>query len=421
MHNTKKYKSLLTQKVTDFQKTGELIFQKSSTILIQAQMDSGATGASLQGTRYGGFCYPRDHAYATRAFLTLHDSQRALLALKYILSCEIDPYDIMYQRYDAQGVNASYKPPQIDGNAQTLLSVTSFLDQTSQSLSDYLPRIKQLTQGILSQLHHFEHGSLVYAINGIIEYSPFEAGYDLYTNAVSYGAFTSLAKHKTFIGSEIAEEALYAAQRIKAGIHYYLYYEKGQTFIPCLRAEPDSSLVILPNLKSYLALSDFAVFSSDDPILRTGLLYHLDGTKNQELGGYNRYHELMSRHNFGNGPWPMVMLRLAQHYLKTKDTKKAEECFTWVLNAALNNLDMPYCLPEHISSKASFEDEYNIFKKINETSPRPAKEKEYVLMQKSKTMKQLGLAYAVNPLVWSHAQFIEAWRQLYPDTLSHNS
>jgi GH15 family glucan-1,4-alpha-glucosidase len=405
-----------------FQTRGALVFEKSKEILHASQLSSGATTASLEGTRYAGYVYPRDHAYVTRALISINDLDRAHQALKFILNCVVSEDAIMFQRYDQNGKNASYKPPQIDGNAQTLLSVAAFLGKSPQNelLKPHLVQIRQLLRGILTQVHSFAHGSLIHSINGIIEYSPFEAGYDLYTNAVCCRALFEIAQHDAFISAELASDAKQTAQKIKHGIKHYLYYAKEHTFLPCLRTEPDSSFVLLANLKNYLALSDFEIFPPHDARVDTGLMYHLKATQNNELGGYNRYHELMGRHNFGNGPWPMVMLRLAQHYLKRKDAKKAHVCFTWVLTTAENNLDKPYCLPEHIASKESFYDEYKLFQLINETSPRPAKEKEYRVIIKSITMQKLGLAYAVNPLVWSHAQYILAWQQLQSDKNSHN-
>lgn len=422
MQDQQNPKSIFSKEIPHFRETGDQLFEKSKEIVLLAQAKSGAVSASLPGTRYSGFLYPRDHGYATRALVAANEMTSAHKALRCILASEIDENDILYQRYTSDGRNASYKPPQIDGNAQTLLAFTSFIqNKNSNELHDYFSRIKQLTQGILSQTKTFAHGNLVYSINGIIEFSPFEAGYDLYTNAVCYRALLDISHYPKIVGEALADEAKLTALAIQKGIKKYLYYPKEKTFLSCLRAEPDSSYVMLPNLKNYLALSDFEVIDASDELLAEGLTYHLNGTTNKELGGYNRYHALMGRHNFGNGPWPMVMLRLAQFYIKANQKKKALSCFTWVLNAAKNNLDQPGCLPEHIATKEAFLEEYQLFKMIDETSPRPAKEKEYELMLKSKTMKQLGLAYAVNPLMWSHAQFILAWSSLYPDILSHSS
>lgn len=228
----------------------------------------------------------------------------------------------------------------------------------------------------------------------------------MYTNAVCYRAIREIAA----LVKNIKLDSL--GERIRDGIAAYLFYPSLQSFIPCLRREPDVSFVLLPNIKSFLALTDFDVFPPNDKRIQTSLAYHMEGTKNSDLGGYNRYHFLMDRHNFGDGPWPMVMLRLAQYYNKIDEKKKMENCFAWVIHVAKNNLDQEMLLPEHVSTDASFLEEYEAFKQINETAPRPAKEKEYQTILESKTYNDLGLAYAVNPLTWSHAQFILAWKEM---------
>jgi GH15 family glucan-1,4-alpha-glucosidase len=396
---------LLNKSVNDFADMGWEIYEKSIEVIRASQLSSGGTTASLPGTRYAGHVYPRDHGYTTRAFIDSNEIKKAEKALQYILICELSESKIMYQRYNEHGKNASYKPPQIDGNAQTIISLTTFIKQTRDKalIKKYQENINNLIEGIVSQTNHFAKGSLVYAINGIIEYAPFEAGYEIYTNAVCYRALKDVA---LLLHDEKLDSL---AEKIKLGIAAYLYYPESQAFIQCVRKEPDVSYVLLPNLKSFLALVDFAVFDALDPKIISSLIYHLEGTANKELGGYNRYHYLMDRHNFGNGPWPMVMLRLAQYYIKANEKQKADELFTWVFNVVKNNKDAILSIPEHVASKSSFNTEYAAFKRINETAPRPAKEKEYQTIAHSKTYKELRLAYAVNPLVWSHAQFILAW------------
>lgn len=402
---------VLNAQVKDFQSYGTQLFQKSIDILSLSQLPTGGTTASLPGTRYAGHVYPRDHGYATRAFLAANDFDRAEKALEYILTCELDASGVMFQRYDESGKNASYKPPQIDGNAQTLLSLAIFCKRSKDILllKKHKKHIAKLLEGINKKTNHFPKGSLVHSINGIIEYSAFEEGYELYTNAVCYRALKAMAELSESHKLDMTRELDSFAEKLHKGIDYYLYYPSEQTFIPCLRTEPDVSYVLLANLKSFLALTDFTVYPADHEKIQTSLAYHLSHTRNEDLGGFNRYHYLMDRHNFGNGPWPMVMLRLAQYYMQANDKAHAKECLNWVLNAAKNNLDVAMTLPEHIATKESFEIEYEAFKKLNDTAPRPAKAKEYEVITKSKTYKELGLAYAINPLTWSHAQFILAW------------
>lgn len=417
-------KSSLTAPVPDATEYGNTLFATSVKVLIDSQFESGGTGASLKGTRYAGHCYPRDHGYATRAFIAAGLKEFAEKALSYILTCELSDNNIMYQRYNLSKKSASYKPPQIDGNAQTILAATRYLDTENipEIVMKYSSQLNKLTKGILKQTHNFTNGSLVEGINGIIEFPPFEQGFDLYTNAVSYRALKNISQHPEILGDALAKNAEDTAQNIQKGIMSYLRFKEKDTFFTGIRREPSVSEIKIPFPKNYLALSDFEVFedSQGKEMVKRGLTYHLEGTKNEELGGFNRYHELMGRHNFGNGPWPMMMLRLAQHYIQSNEHSKAKECFNWVMNVAKNNKDKPGQLPEHVSTKEAFTSARDTFTRLDETAPRPAKGQEYTLINNSKTMQEDGIAYAVNPLVWSHSQFILAWTDYTADTPVHN-
>jgi GH15 family glucan-1,4-alpha-glucosidase len=371
------------------------IAEKSTEVLENAQLTTGGVAASLAGTRYAGNVYPRDHAYATRAFISIKNFERAKKALEFILECPLSEDNIMYQRYNEKKENSSYKPPQIDGNAQTIISVHEYTKSANDRsiFEKYQKKITALLDGIYKQTHTFPHGNLTYTINGIIEFAPFEQGYDLYTNACVYKALKE---------SHLDEEA----EKIKKGIEYYLYYPQYGGFMPCLRSEPDASLVLSAHLKAFLALTDFDIFAPDDERIVKSLEFHLNGTKNSEVGGYNRYSYEIGRHNFGNGPWPMVMLRLADYYRKSHNEKKMQEIVEWVLNIAEKNIDIPFGLPEHVVAKDEFLKTYEGFKKMDEVSPRPAKKTEYETILKSRVFSEKSLAYAINPLMWSHAQFL---------------
>jgi GH15 family glucan-1,4-alpha-glucosidase len=160
-----------------------------------------------------------------------------------------------------------------------------------------------------------------------------------------------------------------------------------------------------------LSLIDYDIFSVDDPRIQLSLEYHLKGTKNEELGGYNRYGIEIGRNNFGNGPWPMVMLRLASAYHKMSDKNNVKKTLSWIVNVALENED-PYALPEHVSTRKEFEYEYELFKIVDLTSPRPKKQEEYEAIRQSANYIKNHMAYSINPLVWSHAQFILLWTEV---------
>lgn len=406
----------LNKPVEDLPQIAEKIYKKSIEVVEESQLETGGMVASLKGTRYFGHVYPRDHAYMTRALISAGNFDRSRKAIEYILTCELSPNSVMFQRYDEKGKSSSNKPPQIDGNAQTLISISDYYKATNDKdfIKNYKKEIDALLRGLQNSTHHFKDGSLIFCVNGIIEFAPFEEGYEIYTNAVTYAALCSISEiySDVFEKKDQASHLAELAQEIKQGIESYLYHPLQGGFMSGVRPEPNPSLILAANLKSFLALVDHDVFDAKDEKILKSLEYHLAGTKNEELGGYNRYAHLIARHNFGDGPWPMVMMRLADCYVKQGKKDEAKKCVEWVLNVAMLNEDVPFGLPEHVATKEEFIKEYETYKKITEVAPRPNKGEEYKTIENAQMFKKYELAYAVNPLTWSHAMFVIVWNRI---------
>ena len=405
--------NLLHQPLANLHESAEALYQKSISIVLASQLGSGGTVASPKGTRYAGFVYPRDHAYTVRSFVASDHLEEAKKGLTFILNCTLSDKLLMFQRYNEQGEDASNKPPQIDGNAQTIIALGDYMNRT-QDYEFFLKnkvQIDNIIGGLFSHIQEFPHGSLVFSINGIIEFAPVEEGFEIYTNAVCFKAlsildtlYSSFHKKATPYGS--------IAEKIQKGIEYYLYYPQFGGFVNSVRGEPNPSIVLTANLKSFLSLVDFDVFSVNDEKIKNSIEFQLQKTKNEQLGGYNRYQYEVGRHNFGDGPWPMVMLRLAEYFSKVGDTEEAKKLLTWVINAALQNKDIELGLPEHIVTTEVFDNEYDAFIRTNDISPRPAKFKEYKTIEQSNMYKNQNIVYAINPLLWSHSQFILTWNKI---------
>jgi hypothetical protein len=92
---------------------------------------------------------------------------------------------MMAQRYGEDQKASSNKPPQIDGNALSLIAAGHYLHVTKDSafISKFHEQIRSIAGGILKNLNEFKHGSLVFGVNGNIEFSPYEKGFEIYTNA----------------------------------------------------------------------------------------------------------------------------------------------------------------------------------------------------------------------------------------------
>jgi GH15 family glucan-1,4-alpha-glucosidase len=397
------------------------LYEKSVAVLIESQQPTGGTSASMKGSRYFGHTYPRDHAYVTRAMVSAGKYADAKQALTYILNVELSPEGVMAQRYDETQKSSSNKPPQIDGNAQTLIALAYYTDKSGdrELFERYADHVTKLLQGLDHHTTSYPHGDLVYSVNGIIEFAPFEEGYEIYTNACAYKACRDIAH----LFSSILDDAKTAkalrdkAERIKRGIGHYLYIPEYGGFVFTVRREPNPSVVHVANLKSFLALIDFDVFDADDPKILSSLEYQLAGTKNEATGGYDRYNASIGRHNFGNGPWPMVMMRLVHAYVKMGKNAEAVKALDWVLNVALINQDVELGLPEHVVTKEELLKEFHGFMRTFDINPREERKKEYEKNERSKMMEKYGVAYPINPLVWSHAQFVLVWNEVRKNLL----
>lgn len=411
-----KIADILTKPVEKRAEVAQQLYDKSIEIILQSQLSTGGTTASFKGSRYAGHVYPRDHAYTTRALVASGKYAEAKQALVYILNTELSDEHVMYQRYDQNQASTSNKPPQIDGNAQTLIALAEYYKATrdGELVERYKERILLLEKGLQFHTHEFPKGSLVYSINGIIEFAPFEEGFEIYTNACAVAAYRSLSSlfMEVFGDAFQKEQYVIKADSIKYGIEHYLFIPEYGGFVGCVRTEPNPSVATIANLKSFLALIDFDVFDPLSEMIQKSLQFHLEGTWNEDIGAYNRYGEAIGRHNFGNGPWPMVMLRLAEAYTKMDKRKEAQKALDWVLQVALLNDEVPLGLPEHVVTKEELLKEFHGFMKTYDINPREERKKEYEKNEKSTLMVKHSIAYPINPLIWSHSQYVLVWKRL---------
>lgn len=399
---------LFTKSVENREVVVQKLYDRSVQIVRESQQGNGGTIASVKGSRYGVNVYPRDHAYAIMAFTSAGLDADARQGLNFILNVELSPEGMMAQRYGEDQKASSNKPPQIDGNALSLIAAGDYLRATKDTafISKFHEQIRSIAGGILKNLNEFKHGSLVFGVNGNIEFSPYEEGFEIYTNACACKALADA-------GEILNDENLKAKSlQIKEGISNYLYIPEYGGFMPLVRKEPNPSIVNVANLTTFLALTDLEIFALSDPRIEESLEFHLKGTWNPEIGGYNRYAASMGRHNFGNGPWPREMLRLVRYYAKVGNKPRANELLDWVLNVALLNEDYEQGLPEHVVTNEELEKEYKAFMRTFDINPREERVKEYERNLSSKMYKNHGVCYPVNPLIWSHSLFISVWNEV---------
>lgn len=399
---------LFQKKVPHRKEVIQQLYERSVEIIIDSQLGNGGTIASVKGSRYGVNVYPRDHAYAIMALSSAGKFADARQGLNFILNVELSPEGVMAQRYGEDQKASSNKPHQIDGNALSLIAAADYLRKSKDTdfISRQAEHIRSIAKGIVGNLNEFDNGSLVFGVNGNIEFSPYEEGYEIYTNACSCKALADAA--------EILDDKvlLTKSDDIRDGIANYLYIPEYGGFVPLVRREPNPSIVNVANLTAFLALTDLEIFPLDDKRIEESMKFHLMGTWNEDMGGYNRYAASIGRHNFGNGPWPREMLRLVRYFAKVGKKDIAEKILDWVLNVALLNEDYEMGLPEHVVTSEELTKEYHAFMRTYDINPREERVKEYKRNIASKMYKKYGVCYPVNPLIWSHSLFVTVWNEV---------
>lgn len=399
------FKKLVTKPVTDRREIAEKIHAKSIEVVRESQFPGGGTGASLKGSRYYGHTYPRDHSYTTRAFVAAGLQKEAESALRYILTVETSPEGVLFQRYSEEQKSSSNKPPQIDGNALTLIAVSEYVRTFSDTelVQKYREQLTRIVHGLRSHLHVFSKGSLVHSVNAINEFSPYEEGFELYTNACTCKALYEAAE---LLGDPSLTEI---GSQVQKGIEEYLYIPEYAGLMTLVRREPNPSITNVANLTGFLAITDFEIFPLESKVVDKSIAFHLQGTWNNEIGAYDRYAATIGRHNFGNGPWPMVMLRLASYFVRAGKMEEAGKAFDWVLNVGRLNEDVPMGLPEHVVTRAEIEKEFGAFMRTFDINPREERTGEYKKVLASRMMEKYDVGYPINPLVWSHAMYLIVW------------
>lgn len=403
-----KFKDILTKSVTNRAGVVQQLYEKSVQVVRESQYAGGGTGPSFKGSRYAGNVYPRDHAYATMALTSAGLEKDAKQALIFMLTADRSEKGEMFQRYNQEQQNSSNKPPQIDGNALTLVALGDYVRKTGdrELIERYEDHIRSVIDGLQTHIHRFPQGDLIFCVNGNIEFSPYEEGFEIYTNACTCKAFREAGEFLN--DSSLSEQA----DRLKKGIEEYLYIEEYGGFMPLVRREPNPSVVIVANLTTFQAMTDFEILPLDDERIRKSMKFHLDGTRNEVMGGFDRYAASIGRHNFGNGPWPREMMRMVWYYVRAGHQDEAIGALDWCLNVALQNLDVPLGLPEHVVPNEELEKEFHGFMRTFDINPREERKKEYEKNIESRMYKETGMCYPVNPLVWSHAMFVIVWNDV---------
>ncbi len=380
----------------------EKLYAKSIEILEQLQLENGGILASPPGKRYP-YVYPRDHVISILAYIRLGMYGRARKALDFTQNAQFSDGSFP-QRYNQQGKDASYKPSQIDGNGLVLYALGRYLRASRDK--DYIrknwEKIKKNTSYIQQNMQNEHH--LVYAQNSIHEFPPLEKGYEIWANSVCYAGL----KEAAFMAGRINKkqhmwEWKQAMTKLRKSILTYLWNTKRKSFIKNIRTKDSSSVATGADASLY-AVADYHVLDDAHIHVRMTVQRIIKELTHPKLGGICRYPKYIGRNNAGWGPWPHFTLMIARHFIRMRDLKNSDKYISWVLKYALDNE-----LPEHIATRADLEESFVDYHEAG--IMRPDRVVMYNNIRSQPMFRRKGIAYAVLPLAWPHAEFIRTWQE----------
>lgn len=384
-------------------KKAEQIYTKSLEVLKKVQLKNGGCLATLKGERYP-YIYPRDHAIIILGFLSAGLNQRAKKALEFVFSAQSES-GAFPQRIDTDGKDASYKPIQMDNVGLMLYALSEYIQKTGDLKfgETQWDRVKLAVNYILQ--NYFEEKQLIFTPNSIHEFPPTEQGLEIWANCICCQAMHRMYELCVRL-NHIHEEWKEHEVKMKEGILKYLWNSRLNRFIKNVRIKESSSVLVDIDASEY-AVADFGLLSDDDERVISTVKAIEKELWNKELGGLCRYPKYQGRNNGGWGPWPHFTLMVCRHFIRRKDKRKADKYLNWVLKIADQNL-----LPEHIATKAEFEEYVQDFTEAGLLRPDRLtmieNTRKHVAYRRHKHFKE-GVAYITIPLAWPHAEFIRTY------------
>ncbi len=373
----------------------EKLYNKSIKILKKFQLRNGAILASSPKGRYP-YVYPRDHAICILGLISARELKRAKKGLEFIFNSQ-NKNGSFSQRIDKKGKDASYKPIQLDNTGLVLYAFADYIKEANDKefLKENRQKVNKSLNYLKKQLHK---NNLFFTPNSIHEFPPLEEGFEIWANAVCYGALKKLKEIKFSIKK-------FDLQKIKKSIDKHFWNK--DYFIKTIRVKESSSTAFCIDA-STCGLFDYEVFDNDNKKIIKNMKKIEKKLWNKDIGGICRYEKFIGRNNGGWGPWPHFTLMVARHHIKLKNRKEADKYIEWVLQISYN-----FKLPEHIATKKEFEEWVDSSKRAGILR----KDRRIMIrnIRKNKIFKKKGLAYSVLPLAWPHAEFIRTWN-LYKRT-----
>ena len=276
-----------------------------------------------------GYCWPRDAAFVTEAMDILKMEKETEKFYKTFCKNTQNKDGMWEQRFNTDGTLAPCWGYQIDETASVICGVYDHFVKTKDKkfLKDNL---KMCEKGIDFLERYIDNIKPCYDLWEMYE------GVHLYSLAGIFSAFNSILKiykelETEFANNRLKQEAINKQKiilekkilEIKKFILKNLYDESKKSFVRNLE---DGKI----DISILGAVVPFNMFTAKEKrVLNT--IERINLTLRTYTGGYQRFE---NDHYMNGNPWGIATLWMALYYIELKETKKAKECFDFVVKTA---------------------------------------------------------------------------------------
>ena len=325
------------------------------------------------------------------------------------------------QRYDTKGKEASYKANQLDGNGlilQSLLEYLQRLDKDAQIgfITAHREKIHKAAEFMLG--FYNEERGMIYSVNALHEWGPYERGYDVWTNSLVIAGLRAAAYMFEMAGEkEPAAKWNALADQIKNTMLEELWDDGGNSLV---RVTDEFRTIKGPDV-AMMAPYLFGILQPDDPKMRgTATLIH-KGLCNKFWGGLDRYPLEQAIHgtrdNMGWGLWLNYTGQQAQYLfdLLESGAQSPEVVKEKILEflAVFKAYSKAGRVPEHITIPEFLDNWVERASAVKRLTPNT--DRNIAVQQAIELMEKSGDAHAtITPdLIWARAEVSEAIAKLF--------
>ncbi|MGD2177707.1 MAG: hypothetical protein PVG71_07780 [Anaerolineae bacterium] len=371
------------------------IRDRSLEMIDAVTLDNGALLASPPGTRFP-YVYPRDAALILRVLNELGESEKVKTTLGFLAGAQSETGE-WTQRYDKEGNAASYKPPQLDGVGLILHAFGQYYGKTKDEA--FLERVwENINSGMqYIAFHYIPESKIIFSVNGLHEWPPMEAGFDIWGNVCCYAGMKAGIGIAQALGKEEAGPWQEMADNLWIGITSRLV--SGGRFVKLRSGHRDIDDPDVTEMAPYVV----GAITAGDPVMRKTADFITQELWDDELGGVKRCYveyAMPARDNGGHGPYSQYTGWMGQYWVDAGNYERARACADWFLRYNRDGL-----LPEHVATKERFDSWVQRAKKAG----RFAKAGRWTAARNvmdSEEYQEQGLVLWVVPLTWGHAEFL---------------